>query len=75
TLRALQMAFFPETPAPPPPEHTPKLEPISLPERLGTVLLLGTALLIGLFPGLLLDLIVPSFKSSLFEGLRKVSGL
>ena len=38
------------------------------------VLLIGTALVIGLYPRLLLDLIVPSFDSTLFEGLRKAGG-
>jgi hypothetical protein len=32
-------------------------------------------LLIGLYPRLLLDLIVPSFTSPLFDGLRKAGGL
>ena len=45
--------------------------PISIPERIGAVILLVTTLVIGLYPRLLLDLIVPSFNSVLFEGLRK----
>ena len=48
-----------------------ELEPISVPERIGAVILMGTALLIGLYPRLLLDLIVPSFSSPLFEWLPK----
>jgi hypothetical protein len=48
-----------------------QLPPISLPERLGVVLLLGTSLLIGLYPRLLLDLIVPSLTSPLFDGLKR----
>jgi NADH-quinone oxidoreductase subunit M len=76
TLRALLQAFFAE--------HTPTaapalalgnphahLEPITIPERIGAVLLIGTSLLIGLYPRLLLDFIAPSFDSPLFEGLRK----
>ena len=50
-------------------EHVP---PISIPERIGAVLLIGASLLIGLYPRLLLDVIVPSFNSPLFDGLRKV---
>jgi len=50
-------------------EHVP---PISVPERIGAVLLIGASLLIGLYPRLLLDVIVPSFSSPLFDGLRKV---
>ena len=47
------------------------MEPITIPERLGAALLLGTTVLIGLHPRLLLDLIVPAFDSPLFDALRK----
>ena len=74
TLRALQKAFFGEaepgalgTDRPQP----IKLDPISTPERIGAALLIGTSLLIGLYPRLLLDLIVPSLNSPLFEWLPK----
>ncbi len=76
TLRALQRAFFGEgeaaaaTTVPEGHGHS-ELEPISVPERIGAVILMGTALLIGLYPRLLLDLIVPSFSSPLFEWLPK----
>jgi NADH-quinone oxidoreductase subunit M len=56
-------------------EHDHPLEPISVQERLGAALLILCTVLIGLYPRLLLDLIVPSFKSPLFDGLRKVAGL
>ena len=74
TLRALQKSFFAD-PAPPGkgPDHP--LEPISIPERIGAILLMATTLLIGLYPKLLLDLIIPSFNSPLFDGLRKGGGL
>jgi NADH-quinone oxidoreductase subunit M len=76
TLRVLQKAFFGE--------HTSTeadgghagseagvpMEPISIPERLGAMMLIATALVIGLFPRLLLDVIVPSFDSPLFDWLR-----
>jgi NADH-quinone oxidoreductase subunit M len=85
TLRALQLAFIGDagaqasTPASPsgvsPDDHShAPLAPISIPERLGAMLLIATALVIGLCPRLLLDLIVPSFDSPLFEGLRKAGG-
>ena len=51
------------------------LSPITLAERLGAVLLLGTSLVIGLYPRLLLDLIVPSFNTALFDGMRKAGML
>jgi len=80
TLRALQKAFFAEEeavvlPAPSPGNPHPRLEPISIPERIGAAILMGTSLLIGLYPRLLLDLIVPSFSSPLFDGLRKAGAL
>jgi NADH-quinone oxidoreductase subunit M len=80
TLRALQKAFFTEEaaitlPATASGNPHPALEPISIPERIGAAILVGTSLLIGLYPRLLLDLIVPSFGSPLFEGLRKAGAL
>jgi hypothetical protein len=51
------------------------LEPISIPERFGALLLIASTLVIGLFPSLLLRFITPSFNSPLFEGLRKTCGL
>ncbi|MBI3851575.1 MAG: NADH-quinone oxidoreductase subunit M [Verrucomicrobia bacterium] len=86
TLRVLQKAFFGEPANPLTPSLSPskgervadrpgegqhEREPISIPERIGAVILIATSLVIGLYPRLLLDLIVPSFSSPLFEGLRK----
>jgi NADH-quinone oxidoreductase subunit M len=79
TLRALQKAFFADesdvAPAQVPVHGDHRLEAISVPERLGALILIGTSLVIGLFPSILLKVIVPSFSSSLFEGLRKVGGI
>jgi len=80
TLRALQKAFFAEEEAVAFPalglgDANPHLEPITTPERIGAAILMGTSLLIGLYPRLLLDLIVPSFSSPLFDGLRKAGAL
>jgi NADH-quinone oxidoreductase subunit M len=76
SLRALQQAFFrdhtPPSPAGGAEENAPAtLEPISVPERIGAALLIGTSLLIGLYPRLLLDLISQSFSSPLFDWLAK----
>src|SRR5271157_217742 len=46
-----------------------QIEPISIPERAGAFLLLGATVLIGLWPGLLLDLITPTLRSPLFQPL------
>ena len=47
------------------------IQPVSIPERAGAFLLLGTTILIGLWPGLLLDLITPTLHSPLFQPLWK----
>ena len=47
------------------------IEPISMPERAGALVLLGTTVLIGLWPGLLLNLITPTLNSTLFQGMVK----
>jgi len=85
TLRVLQKAFFGEVAAEVNPRQTEsaalprgqphELEPISGPERFGAVILMATTLVIGLYPRLLLDLIVPSLNSPLFEGLRRAGAL
>ncbi len=75
-LRVLQQAFFARgehaAAAAPPAAHA--LEPITLPERLGAILLIGASLAIGLYPRLLLDLIVPAWQSPLFTQLRQQAG-
>jgi len=78
TLRAIQKAFFGEVAADVSPRlseeksaHSHEQEPISVPERLGAVLLLGVSLVVGLYPRLLLDVIVPSLNSPLFEWVKK----
>ena len=49
--------------------HEP-LPPISLPERLGAMLLIATSVTVGLFPQLLLNVITPALNSPLFAGLH-----
>ena len=49
------------------------LPPISLPERLGAIILIGASVLVGVYPQLLLNIIVPALNSPLFDGLRKGS--
>lgn len=75
TLRAMQKAFFGDGQASANAvvdgAHAVSREPISVPERLGAVLLIGTALLVGLYPRILLDLIIPSLDSNLFQWLPK----
>lgn len=66
TLRALQRSFYAPEPADSA-SHAEALQPITLPEKAGAVLLLGATLLIGLFPRLLFDLIYPAVQNPLFK--------
>ena len=52
------------------PSRPQRFEPISAPERIGAAILIGASLLIGLYPHVLLRVIVPSFESPLFQWLR-----
>ena len=79
TLRAMQKAFFGEergTPAPHDEDEQEHAEqelraPISVPERIGAVLLIAVSLLVGLYPRILLDVIIPSLNSPLFDWVKK----
>jgi NADH-quinone oxidoreductase subunit M len=66
--RALTKAFFGEA-TPGAVEHT--LPPITFPEKRGALLLIASTLVVGLYPRILTDLILPSLNSPLFEGLRR----
>jgi NADH-quinone oxidoreductase subunit M len=79
TLRALVTVFFGDgktalASSTPPGEPGHALAAISIPERIGAVMLLSTTLLIGLYPRLLLDLITPSFDSALMKALVRGAG-
>jgi NADH-quinone oxidoreductase subunit M len=49
-------------------------EDISVPERIGAALLMGTTLLIGLYPRLLLDMIDPALRAPWLSNLLKGGG-
>lgn len=66
--RAMQKAFFSDAG---PESSTPPISSISMPERLGAALLIIASLTIGLYPQLLLNLVIPALNSPLFDGLRK----
>ncbi len=76
TLRAVQKGFYSDVPA----ETSGHLqdhpmEPISIPEKVGAVILIAASLAIGLFPSLLMNWIEPCVKSQLFERLLKGGSL
>ena len=50
--------------------HEP-LPPITIPERLGAIILICTSVAIGLYPQMLLKIITPALNSPLFDGVRK----
>jgi NADH-quinone oxidoreductase subunit M len=70
--RAMQKAFIggPEIESGKPQLSLP---PISIPERIGSVILIGVSLVVGLYPQLLLNRIIPALSAPLFDGLRKGS--
>jgi NADH-quinone oxidoreductase subunit M len=70
--RAMQQAFFAEAGVEPT-SMQPPLPPISIPERLGAILLIGASVAVGLYPQMLLNVILPALHSPLFDGLRKGS--
>ena len=65
--RALQATFFGEPTA----NTRAVMPPITLPERLGACLLLVSTIVLGLYPRLLMDLILPGLNGPLFEQLRQ----
>jgi NADH-quinone oxidoreductase subunit M len=74
TLRAIHVSFFGQASASAAAEahatedgHDHAFTPISLPEKVGAVLLLGATILIGLKPDLLLNWIIPSLQSPLMQ--------
>jgi NADH-quinone oxidoreductase subunit M len=67
--RAMQKAFFSEARIQPAPPHEP-LPPISLPERLGAIILISASVLVGIYPQMILNIIIPALDSPLFAGLR-----
>jgi len=79
SLRVLQRSFFSDQDAdapktPPVDSHHGILQAITVPERVGAVILIAATLVIGLYPRLLLSLITPSFESVLFSWLPKGGG-
>jgi NADH-quinone oxidoreductase subunit M len=77
TLRVMQLAFFGEVkpvdagPSAHAEESAHRLDPISLPEKFGALLLIGSTVLIGLKPDLLLNWILPSLHSPFFHAVLK----
>jgi NADH-quinone oxidoreductase subunit M len=73
TWRAMQMAFF-EAPDHSTASMASPIPAITLPERVGAVILISASVVIGLYPQLLLRVIIPALHSPLFDGLWKGSG-
>ncbi len=71
-LRAIQQSFYSGALAVPAEAGHHPFERITIPERIGAVILMATTLVIGLYPSLLMNWIVPSFKSPLM--LRLIQG-
>jgi NADH-quinone oxidoreductase subunit M len=76
SLRVLQQAFFSGEDVSAGPHAAPvsSLEPITWAERAGALLLIISTLTVGLYPRILLDLIVPSLHLPLFDRLWSAAG-
>ena len=75
TLRVIQVAFFSRTEPADTAAPAEALPPITLPEKLGALLLLSATVLIGLKPDLLLDWILPALQSPLMQAVLKPGNL
>jgi len=76
TLRAVQKAFYADGADRTNMTHgAHALEPISIPERLAAVMLIGVSLVVGLYPSVLWNWIEPCLSSPLFERLLKGGAL
>jgi NADH-quinone oxidoreductase subunit M len=67
--RAMQSAFFAEAPATPARAQEP-LAPITFPERVGAIILISASIAVGLYPQMILNIVMPALNSPLFDGLR-----
>jgi NADH-quinone oxidoreductase subunit M len=70
TWRAMQKAFFGGSDDLAQ-DAVASLPPISTPERIGAVILIGASVIVGLYPQMLLRVIIPALHSSLFDDLWK----
>ncbi|MEO6966305.1 MAG: NADH-quinone oxidoreductase subunit M [Acidobacteriaceae bacterium] len=68
--RAMQKAFFAEAGSEPAPPHA-AMAPISIPERLAAIILIAASVCVGLYPQILLNIIVPALNSPLFSSLHQ----
>ena len=68
--RAMQKGFFSDKP-PASPAHP--LPSITIPEKLAAIILIAASVTVGVYPQILLNIIVPALNSPLFEALRKGS--
>jgi NADH-quinone oxidoreductase subunit M len=73
--RAMQQVFFAGGDGiAAPSAHEHPLEPITLPERAGAIILIAASITVGIFPQLFLNVIRPALDSPLFHGLRQGGG-
>ena len=71
--RAMQKAFFTETAHAHAAHHDP-LPPITLPERVGAIILIVASVIVGLYPQMLLNIIVPALNSPILTACAKGAG-
>lgn len=71
TLRAIQVSFFGTTEKTAATASAVHLSPITWPERIGAMLLVGATVYLGLKPDVLLDWISPALQSPFFQTVLK----
>jgi NADH-quinone oxidoreductase subunit M len=67
-LRALRRTFYSDAVSDSAP-HSPPLPSITLPEKVGGLILLGSSLVVGIYPRIIFDLIEPALRQPLFKGI------
>ncbi|HXC94153.1 MAG TPA: NADH-quinone oxidoreductase subunit M [Edaphobacter sp.] len=73
TWRAMQKAFFGSS-AFTSSAATHSVPPITVPERIAAIFLIGVSVFVGLYPQILLQIIIPALHSPMFDGLWKGRG-
>jgi NADH-quinone oxidoreductase subunit M len=68
--RAMQKAFFSEPHVLQSEHPHAPFQPITIPERLGAIILIASSIAVGLYPQMLLNIIMPALNSPLFAPLR-----
>ena len=73
-IRAVQKAFFGVAVSAPPQEASVPLSPISVPEKVGALILIVATVVVGIYPKVLLGWIAAGFNTPLMAPLTRGGG-